>query len=105
MGAISLDQGATVAVRGLGKSLLPTGITGVSGDFRAGEAVSLVNPDGNEIARGLVAYSAEDLRKIAGRRSDEIHGILGFDNGDVAVHRDDLVLVDQLALDAEIDAI
>lgn len=103
VGAISLDQGATVAVRGLGKSLLPTGITGVSGDFRAGEAVSLVNPDGNEIARGLVAYSADDLRKIAGRRSDEIHGILGFHNGDVAVHRDDLVLVDQLALDSEVE--
>ena len=75
----------------------------VSGDFRAGAAVSLVNPDGNEIARGLVAYSSDDLRRIAGRRSDEIHGILGFHNGDVAVHRDDLVLVDQLAQDTELD--
>ena len=57
----------------------------------------------NEIARGLVAYSSDDLRRIAGRRSDEIHGILGFHNGDVAVHRDDLVLVDQLAQDTELD--
>ena len=103
VGAISLDQGAAVAVRGMGKSLLPKGISGVSGDFRAGAAVSLVNPDGNEIARGLVAYSSDDLRRIAGRRSDEIHGILGFHNGDVAVHRDDLVLVDQLAQDTELD--
>jgi glutamate 5-kinase len=95
-GVISIDDGAETAVRGLGKSLLPKGITGVSGDFRAGAAVGIINPEGNEIARGLAAYSSDDLRRIQGHHSNEFNALLGFHNGDVAVHRDDLVLVDQL---------
>jgi len=96
-GVISIDEGAEVAIRTRGRSLLPSGVVGVTGEFSPGSPVSIQGASGAEVARGLVGYSSADLRKIAGRRSDEFLMLLGFTNGDVAIHRDDLVLVEELA--------
>jgi len=85
-GALLLDRGASEAVRLRGKSLLAVGILGVRGDFRAGDAVSLVDIEGNELGRGLARLSASDAAAAAGRRRDE------GEEEVVAVHRDDMVV-------------
>jgi len=98
-GVVSIDDGAEVAIRARGRSLLPGGITGVSGDFRAGAVVRIQTDSGVEVARGLSAYPSADLARIAGRDSSAIVDAIGYHNGDAAVHRDDLVLVDDLPPD------
>lgn len=90
-GRLTLDAGAARALAG-GKSLLPAGITGVSGQFQRGDLVTLHGPDGIELGRGLVAYGADDAERIAGRKSREIETVLGYRGRDEIVHRDDLVL-------------
>ena len=90
-GRITLDEGAAHAVRERGGSLLPAGIRGVEGEFKRGQTVRLLAPDGSEIARGLTRYHAGDLGRIAGHHSRDIEGLLGFTYGPEAVHRDDLV--------------
>jgi len=90
-GVLHVDAGAVKALRG-GKSLLPAGVTKVEGRFDRGDAVAVRDPDGREIARGLVAYSGEDARRIRGRRSQELEGLLGYRGRDEIIHRDDLVL-------------
>jgi glutamate 5-kinase len=92
-GSITVDQGAYEAVVGGGRSLLPKGITAVSGAFGAGECVSCVSPAGDEFARGLVNYSAAELLRIKGVHSSAIEGILQYKVSDEAIHRDDLVLL------------
>ncbi len=92
-GRICCDDGACNAIASQGKSLLPKGILGVDGHFFEGEAVELINSDGNVFAKGLVLYGDEDIRRIAGHHSSEIESILGFHIADVIVHRDDLVLI------------
>jgi glutamate 5-kinase len=67
-------------------------VTAVDGEFERGDLVRVTGPDGREVARGLVAYAAEDARRIAGHRSGEIETILGFHGRDEMIHRDDLVL-------------
>lgn len=94
-GALVLDAGAVGAL-GKGKSLLPAGVTGVVGDFQSGDAVILQSPNGQEIGRGLSAYSAADARKIVGHKSGEIEGMLGYRGRDEMVHRDDLVVSQSL---------
>ena len=94
-GVVSVDAGAERALRELGKSLLPSGLLGVSGDFTSGAAVDLQNEAGNLFARGLVAYSASELRRLRGLRSEQIAETLGYSNGDAVIHRDDLVLLDE----------
>ena len=91
-GAVRLDAGAVRALREDGKSLLPIGVTEVSGEFDRGEAVALLEPGGAEIARGLINYSASDARRITGRASSEIESLLGFTEGPELIHRDNLVL-------------
>ncbi|MGB3300857.1 MAG: glutamate 5-kinase [Phormidesmis sp.] len=94
-GRLYLDAGATVAIRTAGKSLLPAGITEVEGEFSAQDAVLLCDAGGQEIARGLVNYSDEDLRKISGHRSADIAQLLGYtgiETAETVVHRDNLVL-------------
>ena len=90
-GTLHVDAGAAKALRG-GKSLLPAGVTKVEGRFERGDAVVVRNPDGLEIARGLAAYSGEEARRIRGRRSQELEGLLGYRGRDEIIHRDDLVL-------------
>ena len=91
-GTLLLDAGAVVALLERGKSLLPAGITEVEGDFGLGEPVRCIDPAGNEVARGLAAYSSDATRRIAGRATGEIGEVLGYSNGDEVIHRDDLVL-------------
>ena len=86
-----MDAGAARALSS-GKSLLPAGVTGVEGQFERGDAVTVVGGDGLELARGLVAYSADDARRIIGHKSREIETILGYRGREVLIHRDDLVV-------------
>lgn len=91
-GRITLDDGAVLAVVRNGKSLLPRGITRVTGTFDRGAIVALVNAQGETIARGKSNFSSQELDKVRGRKSSEIAAILGGKTFDEAVHRDHLVL-------------
>jgi glutamate 5-kinase len=91
-GALSIDAGALQALAG-GKSLLPAGVVRLAGRFDQGDTVSILAPDGTEVARGISAYSDIEVARIMGRKSAEIEGILGYRSGDVLVHRDDLVIL------------
>ncbi len=91
-GVINIDHGAELALTEEGKSLLPAGVISFEGTFSRGEMVSVYNPHGEEIARGLVNYSAEELRQITGCKSDEIESILGYTGHKEVIHRDNLVL-------------
>ena len=90
-GTLTIDKGAVAALKG-GKSLLPAGVIKVEGAFARGDAVVIRGPDGAEVARGLVAYDADDAEKIKGRASADILSILGFGGRSEIVHRDDLVV-------------
>jgi glutamate 5-kinase len=92
-GTLIVDDGAKRAVSVHKRSLLPAGILEVRGDFRAGDAVSVVASDGVELARGLVRYDARDVQRVMGCRSEEILERLGFHRGDEIIHRDDLVVL------------
>ncbi len=90
-GALRIDEGAGRALR-LGKSLLPAGVTAVEGRFERGDTVSVLASDGQEIARGIVAYGDAEAARILGRRSADIAALLGYAGRDELIHRDDLVL-------------
>ncbi|HEX4418519.1 MAG TPA: glutamate 5-kinase [Kofleriaceae bacterium] len=92
-GRIVVDDGAARALRDHGRSLLPAGITAVEGEFDLGDTVSVVGAAGTELARGLAAYPAADLRKISGLQSAAIEATLGYKSIDEAIHRDDLVIL------------
>jgi glutamate 5-kinase len=92
LGSLLVDAGAARALA-RGSSLLPAGVRGVEGQFHRGDPVSVRDADGRELARGLSAYDAEDARRIAGHRSEEIEPILGWRGRDEIVHRDDLVVL------------
>jgi len=92
-GMLILDEGAVRVLRQQGKSLLPVGVKQVQGNFTRGEMVVCVAPDGIEIARGLVNYHADEARKIIGKSSDQIEGLLGYMDDEELIHRDNLVLV------------
>jgi glutamate 5-kinase len=91
-GAITIDTGALQALR-TGKSLLPAGVTAVSGRFARGDTVSVLDRDGTEIARGMIAFSDRDAERIIGKRSADIEALLGFRGRTEMIHRDDLVLM------------
>ena len=91
-GNIRVDAGAERALAA-GRSLLPAGVTVVEGAFERGDAVSVIAADGRELARGLIAYPADEAVRIAGKRSSEIPEILGYSGRDEMIHRDDLVLL------------
>jgi len=91
-GAIAIDAGALRALYE-GKSLLPAGVTRTLGRFDRGDTVSVVAPDGSEVARGIIAYSDGDAARILGRKSTEIESILGFRGRDEMIHRDNLVVL------------
>ena len=92
-GTLIVDEGAVSAVRESGRSLLAVGIRDVQGDFEAGSLVGLKAPDGVEFARGLVNYSADEIRRIRGRRSDQIASALGHVPFGEVIHRDNLAVV------------
>ena len=91
-GRLTVDAGAKKALTERGKSLLPSGLTDVEGDFAAG-AVALAEQDGQEFARGLVNYDAHELRKIRGAKTREIERTLGYKGFDEVIHRDNLVVL------------
>ncbi|MDG2033857.1 MAG: glutamate 5-kinase, partial [Rhodospirillales bacterium] len=91
VGAVVIDDGA-VAALGKGKSLLPAGILNIEGEFERGDAVAVKSTDGQEIARGLCAYSSDDASRIMRHKTDEIEGLLGYRGRGEMIHRDDLVI-------------
>ena len=91
-GQITVNEGAASAII-RGGSLLPIGITQVSGDFDRGDTVRILDESGRELARGITTYSSADLARLRGRHSDEIESLLGYDYGDEVIHRNDLVLL------------
>lgn len=95
-GAVSIDAGAVKALR-LGKSLLPVGAVAVTGAFGRGAPVVVRGPDGREVARGLIAYDADDARRIVGLHSQAIAEKLGYRGRRALIHRDDLSLTGRAA--------
>ncbi len=93
MGTLVVDAGACTALVDGRKSLLPSGIRSVSGRFAAGDAVSVTDEAGHELARGLVSYAADEIERIRGRHSADIELLLGYKNLDEVIHRDDLVIL------------
>ena len=91
-GKVVIDRGAAKALLSEGKSLLPIGIIQVSGNYDAGAVVSVFDPDGQELARGITNYSAAELDLIKGKKSGEIEDILGQKDYDEAIHRDNMAL-------------
>jgi glutamate 5-kinase len=75
-----------------GKSLLPAGVTQVSGSFGRGDPVAILSPEGDVLGKGLAGYAADEARAIAGHRSGDIAGILGYSGRAALVHRDDMVI-------------
>jgi len=92
-GDIHVDAGARKALAEGGKSLLPSGIVRISGEFGIGAIVRVLDADGVLIARGLTNYSFEELDKIKGLKTQEIHKALGYKYYDEVIHRDNLVIV------------
>jgi glutamate 5-kinase len=93
-GSLRLDAGAVRALVERHASLLPAGITGVDGQFSAGEPVDLVGPDGSVVARGLVNYDADELPQLLGRSTRDLASALGAGYDRTVVHRDALVVLD-----------
>lgn len=93
-GDILIDAGAANAVIERHSSLLSKGIISVTGDFERGAVARICTQKGKLLARGICRYSSDDLRAIAGKHSQEIQSILGYAHGPVAVHCDDLVVID-----------
>lgn len=90
-GELRLDAGAVTALRA-GKSLLPAGVTAVTGSFGRGDPVAILSPEGAVLGKGLAGYTAVEARAIAGHRSGEIAAILGYPGRAALVHRDDMVI-------------
>jgi len=92
-GSIRLDDGAVQVICNAGKSVLPVGVTAVEGDFQRGEIVSCLNSNGQEVARGLINYSATEVKKILGKPSYRIEEILGYVDKLELIHRDNLAII------------
>ncbi len=91
-GTVQVDAGAVIKLRDEGKSLLPIGVTDVSGEFARGDVIAVTGPDGLEIARGLANYSAAEARLIARKPSGQIEALLGYANEPELIHRDNMVV-------------
>ncbi|ADD68652.1 glutamate 5-kinase [Denitrovibrio acetiphilus DSM 12809] len=91
-GELHVDNGAVNALVNKKTSLLPSGVTKVTGHFGMGDVVAVIGPDGKEVARGKVRYASEDADLIKGKKSSDISSILGYKFTDEIIHRDDLVV-------------
>lgn len=91
-GTLTVDAGAARALQ-IGKSLLPIGVTKVTGEFDRGDAIAVLNANGAEIARGLAGLDSDEARLVMGKRSDAVLELLGTGNRAALVHRDNMVLV------------
>jgi glutamate 5-kinase len=92
-GRLTVDAGAMKALTGSGKSLLPSGVVTVEGDFPAGAVVAVADASGGEFARGLVSYDAAELRRICGHNTREIERLLGYKGLAEVIHRDNLAVL------------
>ena len=92
-GRLTVDAGAAGALTRQGRSLLPSGITDVDGEFNAGDVVAVVDSEGREFARGLVNFDTGELRRIRGAKTQEIETRLGYKSFDEVIHRDNLVIL------------
>jgi glutamate 5-kinase len=95
-GEIVVDRGAERALIQGGKSLLPSGIREARGNFSLGDSVVILNEGGKQLGIGMVNYYAGDIRKIMGHKSAEIESLLGFKHDDEVIHRDNLVIANEL---------
>lgn len=93
-GFIKVDEGAGSALRKKGRSLLPSGVVSVEGEFERGNVVTVAGLDGKEIGRGMANYSAEEVRQIAGRKTAEIEAILGSKDYNEVIHCDNFTLTE-----------
>jgi len=92
-GKLYIDDGAINAIREKNKSLLPSGIKEISGEFGIGDTVDICSTNGNVFARGLVNYNSKELLSIMGKKSSEIYSILGYAGDDEVIHKDNLALI------------
>ncbi len=92
-GTLHLDAGAERALAQGGRSLLPSGVRAVEGEFGEGECVRCLGPDGTEVARGLVNYDAAEVERILGAQTKDIEHLLGYKGAAEVIHRDDLVVL------------
>ncbi|MCX7965844.1 MAG: hypothetical protein N2596_04385, partial [Syntrophorhabdaceae bacterium] len=92
-GSIDIDEGAVQAILNRGKSLLPSGIVNVTGDFSRGDCVNLRSVTGKVIARGITNYSSSDIGKIKGIKTIDIERKLGYKYTDEIIHRDNMVIL------------
>ena len=92
-GRIIVDGGAIVAIKEQNKSLLPAGVSKAEGEFHRGDIVDILDEEGNRLGCGISNYSSADLTIIGGEHSDNIPGLLGYDYGDEAIHRNNMVLL------------
>ncbi len=90
-GSIVVDDGACKALTDRGSSLLPIGVTSVTGPFVRGDAIAVLRADGTELGRGLVSYDSETLIRVQGLRSADVRAHVGQDTPDAVIHRNDLV--------------
>ena len=93
-GRLVIDRGAVDALKKNGKSLLPSGIKKITGDFIRGDSVILLDDDKREIAVGMTNYSSDEIKKIMGLKSSEIESVLGHKDDDEVIHRDNLAITD-----------
>jgi glutamate 5-kinase len=92
-GRIWVDEGAEQAILHRGKSLLPSGIKRIEGDFRRGECVEMVNMENCVIAKGIINYSSSDTNEIKGLKSVDIEKRLGYKYTEEVIHRDNMVIL------------
>jgi len=92
-GKVIVDSGASRVLRQEGRSLLPSGVVGVEGDFERGASVRIIDQSGAEFARGIADYAGSEIRMLLGCKSCRIEDILGYRYGDAIIHRDNLVLL------------
>jgi glutamate 5-kinase len=91
-GALHVDAGAARALL-TGKSLLPIGVTKVTGVFGRGDAVAILDPEGHEVARGLASLQSDEAQLVRGKKSQSVIELLGVGNRSEMVHRDNMVLL------------
>jgi glutamate 5-kinase len=94
-GKLIVDDGARKALLEKGKSLLPSGVIDVEGDFVLGDPVSCVDSEGTAIAKGLVNFSSAEIRKIMGLKTAKIEQVLGHKDYEEVIHRDNLAITKQ----------
>ena len=92
-GELVLDEGACIAITKKGKSLLPSGVVDVRGQFGKGDPVRCIDMLNNPIAVGLTNFNSENMLKIKGLRSNKIEDVLGYKESDEVMHRDNLVVL------------